>query len=200
MTLCDIVIFVSSRNSALEALINFAYNGHIAIDQQNVQALLIGASFLQLQNVKDACCSFLQQRYRLQTTNPFICVYISKIKSQFMKHQCIVGVIRLKVRLFIYRLHPKNCLGVRQFAETMMCTTLYDVANSFVHQHFVEVSMSEEFLALRPEEVLEIVGCDELNIQAEEQVSVEHLVSLTHLGFAIDHIDMRRHGFVVVGV
>lgn len=49
--------------SALEALINFAYNGHVAIDQQNVQALLIGASFLQLQNVKDACCSFLQERY-----------------------------------------------------------------------------------------------------------------------------------------
>lgn len=74
--------------------------------------------------------------------------------------------------LAIYRLHPKNCLGVRQFAETMMCTTLFDAANSFVHQHFVEVSMSEEFLALRPEEVLELVGCDELNVQAEEQVSV----------------------------
>ncbi|KAL0200931.1 hypothetical protein M9458_004118, partial [Cirrhinus mrigala] len=52
---------------------------------------------------------------------------------------------------------------------TMMCTTLYDAANSFVHQHFVEVSMSEEFLALRPEEVFELVGCDELNVQAEEQ-------------------------------
>ncbi len=74
--------------------------------------------------------------------------------------------------LLFYRLHPKNCLGVRQFAETMMCTTLYDAANSFVHQHFVEVSMSEEFLTLRPEEVLELVGCDELNVQAEEQVRV----------------------------
>lgn len=70
---------------------------------------------------------------------------------------------------------------MRQFAETMMCTTLYDAANSFVHQHFVEVSMSEEFLALRPEEVLELVGCDELNVQAEEQVSGERLGSLTHL-------------------
>lgn len=68
------------------------------------------------------------------------------------------------------RLHPKNCLGVRQFAETMMCTTLYDAANSFVHQHFVEVSVSEEFLSLRPDEVLELVGCDELNVKAEEQV------------------------------
>uniref|UniRef100_A0A672P938 BTB domain-containing protein n=1 Tax=Sinocyclocheilus grahami TaxID=75366 RepID=A0A672P938_SINGR len=59
-----VIVLISDLplNSALEALINFAYNGHIAIDQQNVQALLIGASFLQLQNVKDACCSFLQQR------------------------------------------------------------------------------------------------------------------------------------------
>lgn len=48
--------------SALEALINFAYNGHLAIDQQNVQSLLMGASFLQLQNIKDACCSFLRER------------------------------------------------------------------------------------------------------------------------------------------
>lgn len=69
-----------------------------------------------------------------------------------------------------FRLHPKNCLGVRQFAETMMCTTLYDSANSFLQQHFVEVSVSDEFLALRTEEVLELVGCDELNIKAEEQV------------------------------
>lgn len=72
--------------------------------------------------------------------------------------------------MFWVRLHPKNCLGVRQFAETMMCTTLYDSANSYLHQHFVDVSLSEEFLGLRTEEVLELVGCDELNVKAEEQV------------------------------
>lgn len=53
-----------------------------------------------------------------------------------------------------------------------MCTTLYDAANSFVHQHFVDVSMSEEFLALQAEELLELVGCDELNVKAEEQVGL----------------------------
>uniref|UniRef100_A0A8C9MRI0 Kelch like family member 18 n=1 Tax=Serinus canaria TaxID=9135 RepID=A0A8C9MRI0_SERCA len=71
---------------------------------------------------------------------------------------------------FCCRLHPKNCLGVRQFAETMMCTVLYDAANSFIHQHFVEVSMSEEFLALPFEDVLELVSRDELNVKSEEQV------------------------------
>uniref|UniRef100_A0A3P8WCH7 Kelch-like family member 18 n=2 Tax=Cynoglossus semilaevis TaxID=244447 RepID=A0A3P8WCH7_CYNSE len=125
----DEILMQGMDPSALEALINFAYSGHVAIDQQNVQSLLIGSSFLQLQNVKDACCSFLQER-----------------------------------------LHPKNCLGVRQFAETMMCTTLYDSASSFLHQHFVDVSVSEEFLGLRAEEVLELVGCDQLNVETEEQV------------------------------
>lgn len=52
-----------------------------------------------------------------------------------------------------------------------MCTTLYDSANTFLHQHFVDVALSEEFLNLRTEEVLELVGCDELNVKAEEQVS-----------------------------
>uniref|UniRef100_A0A8C9SBC7 Kelch-like family member 18 n=2 Tax=Scleropages formosus TaxID=113540 RepID=A0A8C9SBC7_SCLFO len=135
----DEILMQGMDPSALEALINFAYNGHVAIDQQNVQSLLIAASFLQLQNVKDACCSFLRER-----------------------------------------LHPKNCLGVRQFAETMMCTTLYDAANSFVHQHFAEVSMSEEFLALQAEEVLELVGCDELNVKAEEQVFEAVLAWVRH--------------------
>ncbi|XP_060104082.1 kelch-like protein 18 isoform X1 [Heteronotia binoei] len=125
----DEIIMQGMDPSALEALINFAYNGHLAIDQQNVQSLLMGASFLQLQNIKDACCSFLRER-----------------------------------------LHPKNCLGVRQFAETMMCAVLYDAANSFIHQHFVEVSMSEEFLALPFEDVLELVSNDELHIKLEEQV------------------------------
>ncbi|XP_019730538.1 kelch-like protein 18 isoform X2 [Hippocampus comes] len=125
----DEILMQGMDPSALEALINFAYSGHVAIDQQNVQALLIGSSFLQLQNVKDACCSFLRDR-----------------------------------------LHPKNCLGVRQFAETMMCATLYDSANNFLHRHFVDVSLSEEFLTLRTDELLELVACDELNVKTEEQV------------------------------
>ncbi|XP_038664850.1 kelch-like protein 18 [Scyliorhinus canicula] len=125
----DEIVMQGMDPSTLEALINFAYNGRLAIDQQNVQSLLIGASFLQLQNVKDVCCTFLRER-----------------------------------------LHPKNCLGVRQFAETMMCTVLYDSSNSFIHQHFVEVSMSEEFLALPFEEVFELVARDELNVKSEEQV------------------------------
>ncbi|NXQ44601.1 KLH18 protein, partial [Catharus fuscescens] len=60
----DEIVMQGMDPSALEALINFAYNGHLAIDQQNVQSLLMGASFLQLQNIKDACCTFLRESGR----------------------------------------------------------------------------------------------------------------------------------------
>lgn len=134
----DQILLQGMDPSALESLINFSYSGHLSIDQQSVQSLLIGASFLQLQNVKEACCNFLQQR-----------------------------------------LHPKNVLGVRSFAETMMCTSLYEAANSFLHQNFVDVSESDEFLNLSLEELTELTGCDELNVSHEEQV-FEAVLSWVH--------------------
>ncbi|XP_061411634.1 kelch-like protein 18 isoform X1 [Lethenteron reissneri] len=123
------IVMQGTDPSALEALINFAYNGRLAIDQHNVQALLMAASFLQLHAVKDACCHFLKER-----------------------------------------LHPKNVLGVRSFAEAMMCPALYDTANSFLQQHFVEASTGEEFLGLPGEELLELAARDELHVEGEEQV------------------------------
>ena len=48
---------------ALEHLINFAYSGSIRIDTQNCQSIMIGASFLQLNKVRDACAQFLIQKY-----------------------------------------------------------------------------------------------------------------------------------------
>ncbi|KAL7645652.1 UNVERIFIED_CONTAM: hypothetical protein RMT77_004038 [Armadillidium vulgare] len=48
--------------SALEALINFAYSGKIKIDSENVQSLLVGSSFLQLTEVREACGDFLKRR------------------------------------------------------------------------------------------------------------------------------------------
>ncbi|XP_054163142.1 kelch-like protein 18 [Oppia nitens] len=52
---------------AMEALLEFAYTGRIVITTSNVQSLLIGASFLQLFTVRDACCEYL--KIRLNTNN-----------------------------------------------------------------------------------------------------------------------------------
>ncbi|TNN42452.1 Kelch-like protein 18 [Liparis tanakae] len=60
----DEILMQGMDPSALEALINFAYSGHVAIDQQNVQSLLIGSSFLQLQSIRLPLCRphFLSDR------------------------------------------------------------------------------------------------------------------------------------------
>lgn len=48
---------------ALENLINFAYSGQVCIDNQNVQSLMVGASFLQMLKVRNACVDFLISRF-----------------------------------------------------------------------------------------------------------------------------------------
>lgn len=47
---------------ALENLINFAYSGTIRINTSNCQSIMIGASFLQLTKVRDACAQFLKKK------------------------------------------------------------------------------------------------------------------------------------------
>lgn len=46
----------------MEAFINFAYTGQIILTNDNVQSIMVGASFLGLHNVKNACADFLKSR------------------------------------------------------------------------------------------------------------------------------------------
>ncbi|XP_037945290.1 kelch-like protein 18 [Teleopsis dalmanni] len=54
------------ESSALENLINYAYSGQVRIDIQNVQSLMVGASFLQLTKVRNACADFLISSFHPQ--------------------------------------------------------------------------------------------------------------------------------------
>ncbi|XP_052253854.1 kelch-like protein 18 [Dreissena polymorpha] len=65
--------------NSLEALVNFSYNGRVEIDQTNVQSLLVAASFLHLQAVKDACCEFLKKRLHPQN-----CLGVRCFADQYM--------------------------------------------------------------------------------------------------------------------
>lgn len=53
--------------SAMESLIQFAYSGKIAIHSGNVHSLMFGASYLQLNQVREACAEYLKQR--LESSN-----------------------------------------------------------------------------------------------------------------------------------
>uniref|UniRef100_U5EHJ6 Kelch-like protein diablo n=1 Tax=Corethrella appendiculata TaxID=1370023 RepID=U5EHJ6_9DIPT len=114
---------------ALESLINFAYSGVVKIDNQNVQGLMVGASFLQLTKVREACADFL-----------------------------------------ISRFHPQNVLGIRHFADSLSCTALITAADKYIHHYFKEVSLSDDFLALNFDELIDIIRRDELNVPNEENI------------------------------
>ncbi|KAL7064932.1 hypothetical protein AAHC03_05874 [Spirometra sp. Aus1] len=52
--------------SMLEAFIIFAYTGEIQITPANVQAVLISASFLQIDSVRNFCCKYIEERLSLE--------------------------------------------------------------------------------------------------------------------------------------
>jgi len=70
----------------------------------------------------------------------------------------------------ISRFHPHNVLGIRTFADSMICRQLIDAADKYIDQNFAKVSQSEEFLALDCEQLLELMRRDELNVRTEEVI------------------------------
>ena len=51
-----------------------------------------------------------------------------------------------------------------------MCQPLIENTNSFIHEHFVDISKSEEFLSLAKNDIINIIERNELNVASEEQV------------------------------
>ena len=58
----EITIQENFDPESFESVIDFIYSGVIGIKSENVQSILIIASFLGLQRLVDACCSFLDDR------------------------------------------------------------------------------------------------------------------------------------------
>ncbi|XP_065339606.1 kelch-like protein 18 [Cloeon dipterum] len=78
---------------ALEALVNFSYSGRVTIDNNNVQSLMIGASFLQLHKVRDACASFLMGKLHPQNAlgicnfaDTLSCMALVQAAEKFIQH------------------------------------------------------------------------------------------------------------------
>lgn len=78
---------------ALAALVDFAYTGEIHITQDNVQTLLVAASFLQMRHVIEACTLYLEQQ--LDQSN---CLGIMEFARA---HDCLD--LETKARRFVHQ-------------------------------------------------------------------------------------------------
>ncbi|KAI0237978.1 Kelch-like protein 5 [Lamellibrachia satsuma] len=96
------------------------------------------------------------------------------------------------------QLHPSNCIGIRQFADTQRCEDLYKVANNYVMEFFVEVMRNQEFLLLPPGDIATLLASEDINVPNEETVFhalvmwVKHDTAKRsqHLGPLLAHIKL----------
>lgn len=114
---------------AVSLLVDYIYTGDLTISDDNVQALLSGSCLLQMNDVRDACCSFL-----------------------------------------LRQLHPSNCLGIRNFADTHSCEALQTLSHKYALDNFESVCCTDEFLHLPFKQVRELVSNNEMSVTSEETV------------------------------
>ena len=83
----------------------------------------------------------------------------------------LIKIINQACCKFLMRqLHPTNCLGIRNFADTHACKELHKRSHKFALQNFQEVMGTEEFLLLPFQEVDELISSSQLNVDKEEKV------------------------------
>lgn len=61
-------------------------------------------------------------------------------------------------------------LGIRQFADSLGCSQLVTEAENYIHSNFSKVSLSDEFVNLTYDELIDIIIRDELNVRNEENI------------------------------
>ncbi len=63
-----------------------------------------------------------------------------------------------------------NCLALAKFAETYRCLPLQGDAEGYVLSHFEDVSQTDEFLELKPEQLMTYIRHDHLKTRSEKVV------------------------------
>ena len=93
----------------------------------------------------------------LSEDNVQIVLYAASIMQiESLEHLC--------TQFLSERLHPSNCLGIRDLAQSFGCYDLLATADNFCQDNFYEMSQNEEFLKLSANQVLNLVARDALKV------------------------------------
>lgn len=114
----------------LGALINYAYTGRVKITNLNVQSLFVGASFLQLSRISEACGQFLVKR-----------LHVSNVLSIRQFGQALGDQIVMKAA---DKYIQKNFLSIRQ-TEEFLNLSLEDLIDILRRDELYVVSEEQIF-------------------------------------------------------
>ncbi|KAJ3595221.1 hypothetical protein NHX12_004525 [Muraenolepis orangiensis] len=65
---------------------------------------------------------------------------------------------------------PSNCVGIFQFLEQIACMDLLEFTENYIHVHFLEVCVADEFWGLSSDQLGKLLRSEELRIEDEYQV------------------------------
>ncbi|GMS91960.1 hypothetical protein PENTCL1PPCAC_14135, partial [Pristionchus entomophagus] len=111
--------------ATLSSLLDYVYTGTLTVTETNVQNLLMGAVFLQIESVKDECAIFMGRRIRIDSV-----IDLLKISSQIADEKMKKTVIRfIDVKLEEFRRYLSDSQlsgvdrrGARDNTETRFST------------------------------------------------------------------------------
>lgn len=82
----------------------------------------------------------------------------------------VTDVIRACCIFLERQLSPGNAIGIANFAEQYSCVELQSKANQYILRNFSQVCEEEEFTQLTPNQLVELIRRDELNVTEEREV------------------------------
>jgi kelch-like protein 10 len=83
----------------------------------------------------------------------------------------VPGLLQLCCDFLRRVMAPENCIGILLLVSGCLCSSFESEVRRFVMRNYVEVAkQSDEFLELPPEELLALLGSDELNVGTEKIV------------------------------
>lgn len=139
-----------------------------------VQVLLPAASLLQLMDVRQVCCDFLQTQ--LHPTN---CLGIRAFADL---HACTVLLSQAHTyagELFSFFMHCGKFGIANRLSDPPICIVTLICSFGFLsvfclfkaEQHFIDVMVGEEFMALSLQQVCSLISSDKLTVSTEEKVA-----------------------------
>lgn len=165
--LCDITLIVGEQRvkchrvvlAAASLYFNAMFTGDM-LESRLDEVTIHGVEFSALEEVINFCYSG-RTEITVDNVQNLMCAS-NLLQLTSVKQACVEFLHRV--------LHPSNCLGIRSFADTFCCGDLVEAAGVFAMKNFSDVSKSEEFLRLDPDELLALISSDELNVRTEEEV------------------------------
>ncbi|XP_030218736.1 actin-binding protein IPP [Gadus morhua] len=67
-------------------------------------------------------------------------------------------------------MEPSNCVGIFQFLEQIGCMDMLEFTENYIHVHFLEVCVADEFWGLSKDQLVRLLGSEELRVEEEYQV------------------------------